>query len=1378
MKNTWTKMLTLCSVWALVALGASAAPFMAVNDSATSHDYLTLNYYINEPGEYETLTLDLYPDEAGTVEKAELWSNLNRRDYATLAAQDAVSNPSPSPTGTTYFVGYAMTNVSAGKWRIQLPVNKTGAYRVTARWKVAGDPNWRWVGGRDMAVMVSPKKSRDVILYETMVNVINANGDTFATRSTFEDMTNTTKHANLDYFESLGVNTLWIQPIHPIGSNPCPDIGPGEGPGSPYSIQNMWEVAPHHSLGNTRESSMTAFTNFAAAAKARGIDFFFDIIFNHTSWDAEVGRNPTNPAVANVPPTAMIKDLRPQWYSRFTGTFLCDGTAYTQTPFQFQLPAQNAGQLGPAPAERNDFGKWPDVADLFWGVYPALLDPQTDTDAYWDTTQVGANVEAMVEYFAYFGQYWIEKSGGTLGGFRSDYAQGLPPQAWEYFVNKIRQTKWDFIFMAESLDGGNVSKRAGRHMDIINQNWVWQVLDNAGTASGFRGIIDANKTSYGFAGIMRGIVNHDQNAPNDKWYTFSRYAVGAVIDGAPQIYQGQEIGYTNGYGFSQFREQYGRYIPHIFKWHNMQTLWNNQDTVLRDAYGRVNKGRMRNVASRLHDQWYLDQQVGGAHQDIFAVLKYENFGWDPSDQNVVLSFVNLKPWTTQAGSFKVSDVSAIYINPTKRYNVRNLASSDPDAYLWGTNGILGSEIIANGIYVSMSSDGINNPDTAFVQMLKLEQNNAQEVEPYVTWTPTNATGCNTIAIRYRKADSPLGAGPVYIHIGHDGWLDVQTPAPQMANDGTAWVYYANPMPGTTNINFVFNNGSTWDNNGGQDWTITLASPCSGVVQQVVWTDPATVTACEPVTIYYNAATRPLASANPVRIYIGRNGWTNIVEPEPAMTLASNSVWRYTYTPTTGTETINFVFNDGAATNKVWDNNGGLDWSMIIAGCGEYIPPPDFAITSPTGTITVANTFSNYILEGRAVGMTGTIGWTNSLNGSSSTIPAAHPWVIPQVPLAVGSNIITVRGSKTLSATTNTVGADSADNYGGTWASGSNQGTGFGAWSFNHNQGSGAAGVFIGNPTLAGISGLGTNGFGFYANPAGSGANAEAARSFSSPLANGESFKIDLGLNWDSNVPNSNRGLVLMAGATELVVINMGNSQTVTVNSATMFSNYGANAMPITFTYVSNGSVRVTATGRDGVETYNQVLAVSNDAPSGFKFYYNAINANEPNREMYFDNMALLQPVAGGTTTTSDTVVIVRQASANPDSNGNGIPDDEEMLIFGQLVAGDGDEDEDGMTNYEEYIAATDPMSAASIFEFNNALMSTNNTGRVMVQWYGRPQRLYQVVASRQGVAGPYTNNVGSPRSTEGGQSYNLTIEDTDSGNFTNTFYRLKVWRNN
>ena len=85
-----------------------------------------------------------------------------------------------------------------------------------------------------------------------------------------------------------------------------------------------------------------------------------------------------------------------------------------------------------------------------------------------------ATTRELWEYFAYYPVYWLTKTGcapGTppsqtykgIDGLRCDFAQGLPSQFWEYCINKTRQVKWDFLFMAESLDGFRTVNGSNRH---------------------------------------------------------------------------------------------------------------------------------------------------------------------------------------------------------------------------------------------------------------------------------------------------------------------------------------------------------------------------------------------------------------------------------------------------------------------------------------------------------------------------------------------------------------------------------------------------------------------------------------------------------------------------------------------------------------------------------------------------------------------------------------------------------------------------------------------------------------------------------------------------------------------------------------------------
>ncbi len=202
-----------------------------------------------------------------------------------------------------------------------------------------------------------------------------------------------------------------------------------------------------------------------------------------------------------------------------------------------------------------------------------------------------------------------------------------------------------------------------------------------------------------------------------------------------------------------------------------------------------------------------------------------------------------------------------------------------------------------------------------------------------------------------------------------------------------------------------------------------------------------------------------------------------------------------------------------------------------------------------------------------------------------------------------------------------VASDDSSNYGGSWNDNDNEGTGFGAWAFNHVQGTGAAGVFIGDPTVAGISGLGTESFGFFANPSGSGANAEVSRSFASALDVGDTFSFLWGVNFDSGSAGSNRGINFFAGTTQ-ININMGNSAAITIDGNPMFDNYGTAAMLLSFEYLNATTLRVFGTGRDGSESFDDTFTVDG-APSGFAMYYNAADNDFTERQMYFDDLQVV-----------------------------------------------------------------------------------------------------------------------------------------------------------
>lgn len=103
---------------------------------------------------------------------------------------------------------------------------------------------------------------------------------------------------------------------------------------------------------------------------------------------------------------------------------------------------------------------------------------------------------------------------------------------------------------------------------------------------------------------------------------------------------------------------------------------------------------------------------------------------------------------------------------------------------------------------------------------------------------------------------------------------------------------------------------------------------------------------QSVTVTYNPASRPLASATAVHIHHGINStlpadWTT--PPGDSMT-KDGALWKFTYTVPVTATTLLMVFNDGA---NGWDNNGGNNWSFSVSA--QPADPP----AAPTGLAATA-----------------------------------------------------------------------------------------------------------------------------------------------------------------------------------------------------------------------------------------------------------------------------------------------------------------------------------------------------------------------------------------------------------------------------------------
>jgi len=121
--------------------------------------------------------------------------------------------------------------------------------------------------------------------------------------------------------------------------------------------------------------------------------------------------------------------------------------------------------------------------------------------------------------------------------------------------------------------------------------------------------------------------------------------------------------------------------------------------------------------------------------------------------------------------------------------------------------------------------------------------------------------------------------------------------------------------------------------------------------------------------------------------------------------------------------------------------------------------------------------------------------------------------------------------------------------------------------------------------------------------------------------------------------------------------------------------------------------------------------------------------------------------------------LVRFGEPNPpplDDDGDGLLDSWERSIWGSLNRdGLGDDDLDGQSDAEEFLAGTNPRVAASALQFTDASVVAGPGGGVTIQWDSAAGPTYDLYASPH-PEGPYSLVQSSINATPPMNNYNLT----------------------
>lgn len=230
----------------------------------------------------------------------------------------------------------------------------------------------------------------------------------------------------------------------------------------------------------------------------------------------------------------------------------------------------------------------------------------------------------------------------------------------------------------------------------------------------------------------------------------------------PMLFYGQEAGAQNDFNtyarsgeipnndhnFSIHELNFGKSIPNFKRYNSMTNIWINRDWDLQNAYSRINSARLKSAALKSQNQYFPSlTSTDNYDPNIFAVAKFENSGVSAGSQDVVFIFVNNNYWgspngngTNIAGQFKLNATyganNYFGIETTHSYNIIDLISTNPTAYIWSSNKS-GTDLINNGIYVGLNGSATEGKQAQYLKLIDVNASytdtNGNGIPDYTDW---------------------------------------------------------------------------------------------------------------------------------------------------------------------------------------------------------------------------------------------------------------------------------------------------------------------------------------------------------------------------------------------------------------------------------------------------------------------------------------------------------------------------------------------------------------------------------------------------------------------------------------------------------------------
>ncbi len=306
------------------------------------------------------------------------------------------------------------------------------------------------------------------------------------TRQMTDEGTFQALETHLERISEMGIDILWLMPIHPIseknrkakGDLNVEDIEDPEERkkylGSPYSVADYKAVNPEY-------GTMDDFKSLLAKTHELGMKLIIDWVPNHTGWD--------NPWITE----------HPEWYTQDSLGNIIDPIDY------------NTGE---------SWG-WTDVADLNY-----------------DNKEMRAEMIATMKF-------WLDEIG--IDGFRVDVAHGIPQDFWDEATPELVKSNPEIFLLAESAVPSNLNNKTfhadygwGLH-HILNE-----IAHGEKNATDIDKWFAEDTVTYTEGIHMHFTSNHDENT----WAgtVFDRMGeahkalavLAATFDGMPLLYSGME----------------------------------------------------------------------------------------------------------------------------------------------------------------------------------------------------------------------------------------------------------------------------------------------------------------------------------------------------------------------------------------------------------------------------------------------------------------------------------------------------------------------------------------------------------------------------------------------------------------------------------------------------------------------------------------------------------------------------------------------------------------------------------------------------------------------------------------------------------------------